>query len=185
MVKCLLSMTDLDFYHTIKLINYIRNRIIKHRDAPPEVIRDLELGTMRSALAEERYLQPVLEDDPLLFSFEDEIDDEEEQAKDISAEKKVKVLEEQLDKLRSEFAEYKEIVHRNFAETLKERMDAPTGEGSSDEKGNVSTARQATENGEKVRDDDSHYFSSYARNGMFACMIRSVLAVDLLRHAGI
>lgn len=174
MVKCLLSMTDLDFYHTIKLINYIRHRIIKHRDAPPEVIRDLELGTMRSALGEERYLQPVLEDDPLLFSFEDEVDDEEEEGKDISAEKKVKVLEEQLNKLRSEFAEYKDIVHRNFAETLKERMDAPTGEGPGNEKGKASAAKQVTENGEKVRDDDSHYFSSYSRNGTSACKICSL-----------
>lgn len=132
------------------------------------MIRDIELGTATLALSEEKYLQPVLEDDPLLFSFEDE--DMDEGDLNLSADKKVKVLEEQLDKLKSEFAEYQEMVRRSFAETLKERIES-TSEGGliarKPQEKTIATDR-AKEVGKKERDDDSHYFTSYAGNGIFA-----------------
>ena len=155
----------MDFYHTIKLINYIRHRIITSHDAAPEVIRDIELGTARPVLSEDKYLQPVLEDDPLLFSFEDEDEDEDDLS--LSADKRVKSLEEQLDKLKSEFAEYQEMVRRNFAETLKERIGSTSEEGPSKSQERVGATDGTKEVGKKERDDDSHYFTSYAGNGTF------------------
>lgn len=122
---------------------------------------------MRSALDEDKYLQPVLEDDPLLFSFEDEDEDTKEDViDDMPAEKKVRILEEQLNKLKSEFAEYQEMVRRSFVETLKDRMEGTTeGQIKSMEKTAVTSG--PSKEGEKGRDDDSHYFSSYAGNGRF------------------
>ncbi|KAF8430660.1 S-adenosyl-L-methionine-dependent methyltransferase [Terfezia claveryi] len=151
---------DLDFYHTIKLINYIRHRIITSHDAAPDVIRDIELGTVRPALSEDKYLQPVLEDDPLLFSFEDE--DEDDDDLKYSADKRVKFLEEQLDKLKGEFAEYQEMVRRNFTETLKERIENTSEEGPS----------------KKDRDDDSHYFTSYAGNDIHETMLKDTVRTE-------
>jgi len=130
------------------------------------VIRDIELGTARPALSEDKYLQPVLEDDPLLFSFEDE--DEDEDDLKFSADKKVKFLEEQLDKLKSEFAEYQEIVRRNFAGTLKERIENTSEEGLRKSQEKAVATDGSNQVGKKERDDDSHYFTSYAGNGTFA-----------------
>lgn len=163
----LLNWLDLDFYHTIKLINYIRHRMITCHDSAPEVIRDVELGIVRPILEDDKFLQPVLEDDPLLFSFEDEDEDgkDEDDMTNLSAEKKVKLLEEQLNKLKSEFVEYQQMVRRNFVETLKERMESTPEEGSSQNKGKNVVANGMVGSGKKDRDDDSHYFSSYAGNG--------------------
>jgi len=120
---------------------------------------------VRPALCEDKYLLPVLEDDPLLFSFEDESGGEGDL--NLSADKKVKNLEEQLDKLKSEFVEYQEMVRRNFTETLKERIESIPGEGSSKPQEKAVATGGTKEVVKKERDDDSHYFTSYASNGTF------------------
>lgn len=122
----------------------------------------MALDNISSALVDEKYLHPVLEDDPLLYAMDESSDDGDEvgfKGDHVSAEKRAKELEEQLEKLKGEFAEYKEMVGRNFAETLKERMHVDDVPGKGKE----------TTNGEvwkKEREDDSHYFTSYAGIGM-------------------
>ncbi|RPB23639.1 S-adenosyl-L-methionine-dependent methyltransferase [Terfezia boudieri ATCC MYA-4762] len=175
-LKTVREKLDLDFYYTIKLINYIRHRIITSHDAAPEVIRDIELGTARPALSEDKYLQPVLEDDPLLFSFEDEDDDDDDLK--LSADKRVNFLEEQLDKLKSEFAEYQEMVRRNFAETLKERIESTSEEGPSKSQEKAVATDGIKEVAKKDRDDDSHYFTSYAGNDIHETMLKDTVRTE-------
>lgn len=128
----------MDFYGTIKLINYIRASTAAN--CIPEF-------SSKSFFEDEKFLQPVLEDDALLFSL-DEIAGEEE-AGPIREEggagsdaEKVKELEARLASLSQQFREFKEVVDRDFEAQLVE-----------------------PENAEKKRDDDSHYFHSYAGNG--------------------
>ncbi|KAI5789736.1 S-adenosyl-L-methionine-dependent methyltransferase [Peziza echinospora] len=177
---------ELDFYSTIKLINYIRSRIIINKDDPARVIADLTLEATRAeVLAEEKYLLPVLEDDALLYAFEDEEDVKEEEAvdgKDVSPEKRARILEEQLARLRSEFTEYQEMVRRNFQETLKERIADGVGAGKRDANASASTKWDlneiAGEKKEKVQDDDTHYFTSYAGNEIHETMLKDTVRTE-------
>lgn len=103
----------------------------------------------KAFLQEEKYLQPVLEDDTLLFSLDDEEEDVPQSADD-----KVRDLEQKLADLSIQFAEYKEAVSETFAKRL-----------------DTGTDKKPTES---ERDDDTHYFTSYAYNGRIAddiCML--------------
>lgn len=58
-----LIILDLDFYSSMKLVNYIRAQV-QQDDAKPDV-------SDAKAWADDKYLQPTLEDDALLFSLDD------------------------------------------------------------------------------------------------------------------
>lgn len=60
------SRYNLDFYGTIKLVNYLRSNGIPDLNTAG--------GQLPSLWTDERYLQPVLENDPMLFSLDDIID---------------------------------------------------------------------------------------------------------------
>jgi hypothetical protein len=57
---------DLDFYQSIKLVNYIRSEVLAGKQTP-------DVSTA-AAWSDDKYLQPTLEDDALLFNL-DEIDE--------------------------------------------------------------------------------------------------------------
>jgi type I protein arginine methyltransferase len=146
----------LDFYGSIRLINYIRNEVKSGRSVSSNIsLMDFEA---------EEFLKPVLEDDALLFNLGDlpEISLEQKSANseyvegDGSAKLLTRVveLEEELRKTQSQFSEYRSTV----IQTLDQRWkDASTG----------TDANIPKEAQEEKRDDDSHYFSSYSYNGMF------------------
>lgn len=56
----------LDFYATIKFVNYIRSEVLSGKDRPDV--------SSTAAWADDKFLQPVLEDDALLFTLDDLID---------------------------------------------------------------------------------------------------------------
>lgn len=60
-----LNITDLDFFGTVKLINYIRSKT-------KAGIKTLDLST-KNVFDDEQYLLPVLEDDALLYSLHDDL----------------------------------------------------------------------------------------------------------------
>ncbi|KAG0335960.1 hypothetical protein BG004_008251 [Podila humilis] len=73
---------NLDFYDSIRLINYLRQQSI---DVPgfKDTKTFAEITGQESFLKDDKYLRPVLEDDSLLFSFEDlEYDEGEEKEED-------------------------------------------------------------------------------------------------------
>jgi hypothetical protein len=61
-------LQNLDFYSTIKLVNYIRSVV---KDGQPPDVPDL---ADPSLWADDRYLQPALAEDALLFSLDELID---------------------------------------------------------------------------------------------------------------
>lgn len=89
-------------------------------------------------MSDDQYLQPVLEDDPLLFAFDDDEDFEEEEEKEeekdvldlekveptTELEKKLLQMliesQEELKNLKGQFEEYKSTVKRTFYDTLTE-----------------------------------------------------------------
>ncbi|KAG2009785.1 arginine N-methyltransferase 3 [Coprinopsis cinerea AmutBmut pab1-1] len=134
---------NLDFHQRVRLINYIR----KNKITPTEA---LAIRGTEEWFRTDEYLAPVVENDPLLqISSDDWSDDEDSPSPPSDPIKKVQWLEKKLAAAQEQVAEY-----RRF---LKSRLEA-------DEK---STEPEQP----PKRDDDTHYFQSYAENDIHAVMI--------------
>lgn len=156
----------LDFYGAVRLVNYIRSRFQKD-----EAIAELP---SKEVFEDEKYLQPVLEDDALLISLEEILELAEGQSTDGGREgtsEHTRVLlgrisnpEEELQRLQSQFMSYKLAVKG----VLDERLEAQTASLDSappdiDAKPPTKVSEQATKDDE--HNDDSSYFDSYSYNG--------------------
>lgn len=142
---------DLDFLGKIRLVNYIRSQV-KAGNLKPDV-------SSASLFEDELYMMPVLEDDALLYSLDD-ISGEEQSDSSVAAEgkgqetdKRVLELQEELDRLQGQFADYRSAVKRSMDKDLekKEQGLPESEEGESN----------------KVRAEESNYFTSYAYNSMW------------------
>ena len=112
-----LNRLGLDFHGAVKLVNYIRDRVKQLQPLPAEISpKDFE---------DERYLQPVLENDALIFSLDDILEAEQpsladSQSKGTAGENLSahnKELEEELERVQTQFANYRLAVQ----ETLDRR----------------------------------------------------------------
>ena len=146
-VFILIIYQDLDFYASIKFVNYIRSEVKKGNPQPDISSREL--------FEDEKYLQPVLEDDALLFSLDDLLsatdhadDSTPHNADDLT---KIANLEETLERLQNTQSQYSDFVKRTLEDTWDKRAA-----GSSEVKKSDMT--------EHEKRDDS-YFKSYSFNG--------------------
>ncbi|KAG8988368.1 hypothetical protein FRB90_002795 [Tulasnella sp. 427] len=151
----------LDFFQRARLINHIR-RELGQKPLAPELAN---LTGKEAFLSDDGLLKPTLEDDPLLeLELPGDSDDEEdgnpeagtsaESTKDKGLAKKVKKLEAQLKEAREAVQQMRQLVQGrlNLLEPDSEKA-AP----------------------EAPRDDDSHYFNSYAYNEIHAAMIQDTV----------
>lgn len=145
-LAAILQRLNLDFHGAIKLVNYIRHSVKQGTPLPEEITaKDFE---------DDKFLQPVLEDDALLFSLDDILEAEgdspaDSKLKDASSDAVLvrnKDLEEELEKVRSQFANYRLAVQ----ETLDKRW------GDDKDIDSSSTPK---------KDNSNYYFESYAQNG--------------------
>jgi protein arginine N-methyltransferase 3 len=156
----------LDFYGTIRLVNYIRSEVKAGRQISSTIIME--------DFDHDRFLKPVLENDALLFCLDDLPDagttielavrraDSTVEGNPSKLIDRVKELEEELRRTQSQFSDYRDTVKQ----TLDDRWnDNPAGMSGSN--------RVVTD---EKRDDDSHYFSSYSYNGM---LFFHTLSVDI------
>ncbi|RPA80404.1 S-adenosyl-L-methionine-dependent methyltransferase [Ascobolus immersus RN42] len=153
----------LDFYGTIKLINYIRREVAAGRDGKSYISSEfLNEG--------DELLKPVVEGDPLLFAFDDEDEDEvpePETSDPAQLKQQVKSLEEQLREMEKKYESFREVVAKGFKDELAERIK-------SDKDGNPLTK-------EEKRDDDTHYFKSYDTNDIHMTMLKDAVRTDSYR----
>jgi protein arginine N-methyltransferase 3 len=166
----MLIVPALDFYSSIKLVNYIREQV-KNGNTKPDT-------SSPSTFADEKYLQPVLGDDALLFSLDELVpgEDAATQLKDGdpsplaengSAQTQVSDLEKQLQSIQAQFSDYR----RQVEETLERRWNEADGGGPS------------TTPGKTGPDYDGNYFDSYSYNGIFNLQILCVeMRLTLSRH---
>lgn len=98
----------------------------------------------------------MLEDDALLYSLGDIGDDDEEAAGSNDAERRVVELQEDLERLQSQFSEYRLAVQRSMEEQLTQE----------DSKLSSSSADPSTKAANKIKEAESDYFSSYSYNGI-------------------
>jgi protein arginine N-methyltransferase 3 len=116
---------------------------------------------------DEKYLQPVIEDDALLFSLDDLESFESEQtsipemsqtvapggASNGEPSSKIKELEEQLAKVNSQYAEYREYVQQILDKRWQDNESASID------------PKQAQQ--EKAKEGETSYFESYSYNGTY------------------
>ncbi|KAL6300670.1 S-adenosyl-L-methionine-dependent methyltransferase [Sparassis latifolia] len=152
----------LDSYQRIRLINWIR----KEKPAPAEVVA---LRGDEPFLCSDEYLIPALEDDPLL-QVQSGHWSEEEWEEDVEAVgpptdlagalRRIAALEKKLQQARQDLSDYREFVGQrlNLA-GMSEALKEPA-------------ASSSTRVAVPLRDDDSHYFQSYAENDIHAVMIQ-------------
>ncbi|KAI8367011.1 S-adenosyl-L-methionine-dependent methyltransferase [Choanephora cucurbitarum] len=162
----------LNFYQSIRLINYIRQQV----KANPQLSAiDMTFTGQEPFWKQDSYLQPVLEDDALLFAL-DELEDEPEQPVDLSRVepstelerqllKLVQASREQTSNLEGQFEEYKSMVKRTFYEPL-----AQSDKGIEDP---VSIAN--------VADESNYYFNGYAQNEIHEQMLKDKARTEAYR----
>jgi protein arginine N-methyltransferase 3 len=137
----------LDFLGTIKLVNYIRSEVRKGNTTPDV--------SSKSVFDDDSYLKPVLDDDALLYSLEDLADDfAEEGNNEKTTDKRVAELEEELELLRGQFANYRLAVQTSMSEQLQATDDSVPAKP-------VATKSEAAT---RIEDADEGYFTSYSTN---------------------
>ncbi|KAI0770721.1 protein arginine N-methyltransferase [Fomes fomentarius] len=150
----------LDPYKRIRLINWIRK---EH----PSAADVTGLNGSEGFFISDDYLKPSLEDDPLLqiepddwSDDEDEEPDKAEAPKDLAAAtRRIQALQQKLEQAKKDLIYYQQFV--------SQRLDLA---GLTDEL-KKADASQTAHVAAPLRDDDSHYFQSYAENDIHSVMI--------------
>ncbi|KAH9932760.1 protein arginine N-methyltransferase [Epithele typhae] len=157
-LKATSQALGLDHYKRIRLINWIR----KEHPTPAAVAA---LTGAEAFFSSDEYLKPSMEDDPLLQIEPDDLSDSDDEVdpetveppKDLdTAARRIRALRKKLEQAKDGIAHY-----RNF---VNKRLDLT---GIVDE----AKASPSTHVGAPLRDDDSHYFQSYAQNDIHSVMI--------------
>lgn len=139
----------MDFLGTIKLVNYIRTQA-KAGITSPNV-------SSKEKFDDDVYLKPVLADDALLYSLGDIAEDGLEASGGSDAERRVVELQEDLERLQTQFSEYRLAVQRSMEEQLSQE----------DSKLTASSTGPSAKTVNKVEEAESDYFSSYSYNGIY------------------
>ncbi|KAG6902411.1 hypothetical protein C0995_000337 [Termitomyces sp. Mi166 len=152
---------SLDFHGRIRLINYIR------KTKPSSADVNL-LNGQEPFFTSDDYLLPTLEDDPLFQVQPDDWSDsdEEEDAAKTDPVRRIKILERKLALAKQSLDEYRAFVAKKL--DVGDSLDAPLQLASSQ------TAAP--------RDDDTHYFKSYAENDIHAVMIQDKVRTSTYAH---
>ncbi|KAK3683541.1 S-adenosyl-L-methionine-dependent methyltransferase [Podospora appendiculata] len=166
---------QLDFHGTVKLINFVRQRVHEGAEVPAEI--------SQADLEDDRYLKPVLDDDALILCLDDLPETGAAAAAasasasglpssgvdaslDVELKKSTAELQAELEQLTKQFTNYRLAVQK----TLDERWQA------NDEPDDVPGAK-----GGEAKDDSAYYFESYAHNDIHEIMIKDAVRTDAYR----
>ncbi|KAJ5104137.1 hypothetical protein N7532_004666 [Penicillium argentinense] len=152
----------LDFLDSIKLVNYIRSQV-KAGNTTPDV-------SSKSRFEDDAYMKPVLEDDALLYSLDDIAEEQnEDAAPGGDAERRVLELQEDLERLQTQFSEYRTAVQKSMEDQLTKE----------DEK--LEPGVSAKSSADKTEEVDADYFSSYSYNTIHESMLKDTIRTDAYR----
>jgi protein arginine N-methyltransferase 3 len=131
------------------LVNYVRSEV-KNGNNAPDV-------SSKSKFEDDVYLKPVLEDDALLYSLDDLAEEQDESSgPGTEAERQVLELQENLERLQTQFSEYRLAVQQSMDDQLSKE----------DEKLAASTPKPSSHAIDRHQEAEDGYFVSYAYNGM-------------------
>ncbi|KAI8922575.1 protein arginine methyltransferase 3 [Powellomyces hirtus] len=189
--KAVRKVLALDFYGSIRLINYVRTVSKGANAASMETL--MAEGRSAAWLKDDTYLQPVLDDDPLLYAFEDEDEEEVEvpvvgevpassaetdlRKRLAAAELRASLAEQRLDELTLAFMQYKDMVKEAF-------LDEPTQPGGKATVRLGESQKEASDEEPKEGDEEWHmdyYFGSYAETEIHESMLKDTVRTESYR----
>lgn len=141
----MLMKSDLDYLGSVRLVNYLRSEIQKGNKEPSV--------SAASLFDDDAYLKPVLEDDALLYSLDDLTDEREIEDSQKPDEKRILELQEELEKLKLQFSEYRIAVQKSLGEQL-------AGQSTDEQPTQLEKPKKG-----KIEEADADYFTSYSFNG--------------------
>ncbi|EED19039.1 protein arginine methyltransferase RmtB [Talaromyces stipitatus ATCC 10500] len=152
---------DLDFLGSVRLVNYLRSEIKKGNKEPSV--------SSTALFQDDIYLKPVLDDDTLLYSLDDLTDEVEVEDPDKSNEKRILELQEELERLKTQFSEYRLAVQKSIGEQLAGTSvnDNPAGS-------------EIPKRG-RIEEADADYFTSYSFNTIHETMLKDTVRTDAYR----
>jgi protein arginine N-methyltransferase 3 len=153
-LQALRKTYKLDLYGTIRLVNFVR------QTKTPGA----QLGErIAEVVKDDKWLQPALEDDAVLFHLAEDDDEETETAQEAPA--SIEDWKARCAQLEAQYAALQDQV--------RTVLTAHAGDQSSD--------RDISK--DKKPDNDSYYFESYAYNEIHETMLRDVVRTDAYRNA--
>lgn len=153
---------ELDFLDSIKLVNYVRSQV-KAGNKSPDV-------SSKAQFEDDAYLKPVLEDDALLYSLDDIAEEQDEdKAPGNDSDRRVVELQEELERLQTQFSEYRIAVQQSLEDQLTQEDEKLQPEA---------PEKKSTDKTEEV---DADYFSSYSYNTIHESMLKDTIRTDAYR----
>ncbi|KAK7416513.1 Ribosomal protein arginine N-methyltransferase rmt3 [Neonectria magnoliae] len=155
-----LKRLSLDFHGAVKLVNYVRDSVKQGSSLPAKI----SLGDFD----DERYLRPVLENDALIFSLDEILETIQSSGPDLQSQStsadsllaQNKALEEELEKVLGQFANYRLAVEQTLDQRWGDDADAAPAD---------------------KKDDSAHYFESYAAHEIHETMLKDAVRTDAYR----
>jgi protein arginine N-methyltransferase 3 len=169
-----LLLLGLDFYGRIKLVNYIRSEV-KRGDIKPDV-------SSLSKFTDEKYLQPILPDDGVLFSLDDlevEPASHTSAASSQSPEATIASLKAELAAMTTHLNDYKLFVDETLSKRWEEASSSSRSQSPAAKSGK-GKERQKKEEASKT-EVDSSYFESYSYNEIHELMLKDTVRTDAYR----
>ncbi|KAJ3405867.1 Protein arginine N-methyltransferase 3 [Chytriomyces hyalinus] len=165
---------NLDFYGRIRCVNFIRSQAKDNASFKLSSVADSVSVWSQG----EKYLAPVIENDPLLYALDFDDDEESELATKFSQsvavadgdQQKVLQLERQLAEMKEAFAEYKEMVRKTF---LEEPMSSGVGSAVS--------SKPAVIGADETKWNMDYYFGSYAETEIHETMLKDAVRTESYR----
>jgi len=197
----LLGTHGLGLYGAMKVINYIRTLVLKQGVSAEQVVALVQdVDGLRTALQGDVLLQPILEDDPLLFALGELLEahgldlllqqeeegegrgEEEEEGENGTGTQAMAAESETVPDQHLSLQEQRKLVQENHA--LREEL----GEVRTRLK-RLSELMAAVDEDVKVRtkperqDNDTYYFKSYSHHGIHETMLKDTVRTQSYREA--
>ncbi|TDZ29216.1 Ribosomal protein arginine N-methyltransferase rmt3 [Colletotrichum spinosum] len=159
----------LEFFETVKLVNFIRQRV--HEGG---ILSEADVAVRD--FANEQYLKPFIEDDAFIMALT-ELDLNADFAPDgtyfpgtpQSAPSREAQLQDELDRVRSQFAKYRLAVEQTLDHRWGDDVNVPLATKPGDEE---KAAR---------KDESQYYWESYAGNDIHETMLKDTVRTDAYR----
>ena len=158
----------LDFHEAVKLVNYLRSFTKQRRSL------SLLANITKADFEADDYLLPVLENDAVLFTLDDILQESSEENPGVDEKTKLlmaqnKELEEELEALKNQFQNYRLAVQETLDKRWGEDTDVGAPAGPSGSRSGETQNTKGDEESPKPKEKRDHelYFESYAGNGMF------------------
>lgn len=205
----------LDFYGSFKLINYVRSQVAENRcwscglacqsqqDIQNHLHETVKLKDIKPLWDDDKYLKPFMQDDPLLYSFDEEgednhmtLDDQEELMRDLRNIDEMCIEDtDTLEKSAHGYGENgaKEVAstsssHENMGNSSKMEMvngDSEERVGSSDGKPSDKHSKASIMNlvDKDIKKANANYFGAYSSFGIHREMISDKVRMDAYSQA--